>query len=491
MESFLNRYRNITVLLLVIFGQLVLLAVQVKNDQDVRVIRVWAVTTVTPVARVVEFFRGGSIGFVRHYLLLHDATEENRKLRQEVGKLRLENNTLRNELATAERAKALQVFQAHTPSKMVAANIIGVAPGSNSKVVLVNRGSAEGVMRGMAVVTPDGIVGKVIAAYPTASEVMLVTDPEFAAGVISQKTQARGTLKGQGTPMCKVDYVPFEEKVEAGEWFYTSGDDRIFPRGFAVGIAKVARPAQPFKEILVEPSALQHGSVEDVLIIVQGAHQAIPETPPVSQPVYIAPAPPAQQTTEQPGNAAPQSGTAAPPTGTEADKLRSIYKSVGDAQNHNFGEGPPGSKPPDFTKLPSSPLPPPPPKSAAPTAKGADTKSGPAPAVSAPKGRSGGNPPDRSGPAPTPPAPAQKGVDTKSGPAPTAPAQKGRSGGNPPDRSGPASTPSAPAQKGTDTKSGPAPTSPAPKGRSGGNPADKSGPAPTPPAQKGPGGLPR
>ena len=63
--------------------------------------------------------------------------------------------------------------------------------------------------------------------------------------MVSQKSQVRGTLKGQGTPLCKVDYVPFEEKVEAGEWFYTSGDDRIFPRGFPVGVAKVgaARPA--------------------------------------------------------------------------------------------------------------------------------------------------------------------------------------------------------------------------------------------------------
>lgn len=353
MESFLNRYRNITVLLLVIFAQLVLLAVQVKNDQDVRMIRVWAVTTVTPVARVAEWFRGGSIGFLRNYILMHDASEENRKLRDEVGRLRIENNFLRNELATAERAKALQVFQAHTQSKMLAANVIGTGAGVNSKVVLINRGTPDGVMRGMAVVTPDGIVGKVIAAYPTASEVMLITDPEFAAGVVSQKNQARGTLKGQGAPMCKVDYIPSDEKVEPGEWFYTSGDDRIFPRGFQVGIVKAVRPGQPFKEIWVEPSALQHG-LEDVLIILDPVHQAIPETPPSNQPVFIAPAPPQSQTAaDSAATAGPQT---APSSGTEADKLRAIYKSVGDAQNHNYGEGPPGTKPPDFTHLPSSPL---------------------------------------------------------------------------------------------------------------------------------------
>ena len=109
----------------------------------------------------------------------------------------------------------------------------------------------------MAVVTPDGIVGKVIAAYPTASEVMLITDPEFAAGVVSQKNHVRGTLKGQGQATCKVDYVPSEEKVEVGEMFYTSGDDRMFPKGFPVGVVRVVRASSPYQEILVEPSGLR------------------------------------------------------------------------------------------------------------------------------------------------------------------------------------------------------------------------------------------
>ncbi|HEY1337542.1 MAG TPA: rod shape-determining protein MreC [Bryobacteraceae bacterium] len=362
MESFLNRYRNITVLLLVIFAQLVLLALQVKNDQNVRMIRVWAVTAVTPAARVVEFFRGGGVGFVQNYILLHDTHDENRKLKAEVDRLKIENIFLKNELNTADRAKALMVFQAHTPSKMVAANVISTGAGSNSKVVYINRGTAEGVMRGMAVVTPDGIVGKVIAAYPTASEVALITDADFAAGVISQKNGVRGTLKGQGTPICKVDYVPFEDKVEVGDWFYTSGDDRIFPRGFPVGVVKAVRQGQSFKEILVDPSGLQHG-VEDVLVLTQAVHQDIPDTPPTSQPVYIAPPPPG--TTQQTDGSQPVQPQQPQGPNTEADKLRATYKALGDAQNHNFGEGAPGAKPANFNiKLPTGqglqppPLPP-------------------------------------------------------------------------------------------------------------------------------------
>jgi rod shape-determining protein MreC len=346
MESLLNRYRNITVLLLVIFAQLVLLAVQVKNDRDVPLMRVWAVSAVMPVARAAEMLRGSSLGLVRNYILLRDANDENRKLQEELGRLKLENNFLKNELNTADRAKALSVFQAHTASKTLAANVIGTSAGPDSKLVFVDRGSVAGVERGMAVLTPDGIVGKIVAAYPTASEVLLITDPDFAAGVIGQTSQARGTLKGNGTPVCKVDYVTADKKVKGGEWFYTSGDDRIFPRGFPVGVVQSVRRAQPFQEILLEPSGLQHG-LDDVLIVLEGVHQKIPENAVAGGPVYMAPPAPGSQPADEQANSQPNN------PGTEADKLRARYKAIGQAEGHTFGEGLPGSKPPDFNiKLP-------------------------------------------------------------------------------------------------------------------------------------------
>ena len=89
----------------------------------------------------------------------------------------------------------------------------------------------------MAVVTPDGIVGKVTAEYPLASQVLLVTDPTFAVGVESQKGHIHGTLQcGNGTNSL-VNFDPERGKNPAGEWFYTSGEDRIFPSGFPVGTA--------------------------------------------------------------------------------------------------------------------------------------------------------------------------------------------------------------------------------------------------------------
>jgi rod shape-determining protein MreC len=346
MDFFLSRYRHLTMLLIVITAQLVLIAYQVKTNNDIPLIRVWAVTAVTPVEQALELVRHYTWGFVEDYFVLLGVRSQNEKLRTENGRLKIENNYLKSELSTADRARALSVFQARSPSKTVAARVIGNGTGANSKVVFVDRGSTSGVESGMAVVTPDGIVGKVVDAYPTSSLVMLITDPTFAAGVVSQKNRVHGTLKGLGHAECLVDYVQNEEHVDIGEWFYTSGDDRIFPKGFPVGQVTAAPNGKTFKEIYVSPGGMQ-GGVEEVLIVLQGVHQEVPGGE-IASPAYtILPAPTnaAAQTPE----GAPQPGALA----TDADRLRAIYKDVGVEQKHTFGEGPPGTKPPDFTKIPS------------------------------------------------------------------------------------------------------------------------------------------
>ncbi len=353
MESPLNRYRSFTVLVLAIFAQLLLLAVQVKNDQNVSVIRSWTVTAVSPVARILEWGRHSSVGFIRNYVLLRDAGEENRGLHSEVDRLKVENVFLKNELNLADRAKALETFAARIPSRTVAATVFASAAGSDSNAVLVDRGSVSGVERGMGVVTPDGIVGKVLKVYAMSSMVGLINDQDFAAGVVTQNGQVRGVLKGQGKPMCKVDYVPFEDKIAAGDVLFTSGDDHIFPRGFPVGVVKSVRNGQPFKEIWAEPSGLRRGVPEDVLIIVEGVHQDIPEAP-ANQTVYINPSPPPSAQPEE--NASPAAA------GTEADRARAQAKAISESQGHPFGSG--DGKIPDFNA--KNPLPP------APSAPGAD-----------------------------------------------------------------------------------------------------------------------
>lgn len=345
MEALLNRYRNLSVLVVVVVAQLLLLAWQVKTSQDVRLIRVWAISTVTPVAGIVEAVRRNTIGFLEDYFILLDVREQNRKLRDENSKLKMENTFYRTELATADRARALTAFQSRTPSRTVAARVTGNSTVSTARCVFIDRGSASGIEKGMAVVTPDGIVGKVIAVYPLASQVLLVTDATFSVGVESQRGHLRGTLNCRSGSDCTVDYVQNEEHVDKGEVFYTSGEDRVFPKGFPVGVVSSAKPGNLMKEIHLTLSGAPAGA-EEVLVVLEGTHQKIPDAPVQSTgPTRLLPPPPADVT-----NAPPDVRLQ-----TEADKIKQRYVDIGKQQNHEFGGV--GSNLPNFNpgtaKLPA------------------------------------------------------------------------------------------------------------------------------------------
>src|SRR5580698_2694538 len=138
MGSVFHRYRNIIVLLIVIFAQLILLAWQTKSDNDVPMVRVWAVTAVAPVASAIEGFRNATTGFFSNYFELRNAREQSRKLRTEGERLRVENQLLKNDLGSAQRAESLAGFQARNPSKMIGARVIAATPGTGTRSVLID-----------------------------------------------------------------------------------------------------------------------------------------------------------------------------------------------------------------------------------------------------------------------------------------------------------------------------------------------------------------
>lgn len=340
MEALLSRFRNLTVLILVVLVQLIYLGYQVKTNRDERLIRVWAVTAVTPMAGVVEAVRQNTIGFLQDYFILLDVREQNRKLKADNDRLRMQNVYYRNQLATAEHARALILFQAQSPSKTIAARVIGNSTVASAKAVFIDRGSTSGIEKGMAVVTPEGIVGKVVAVYPLVSQVLLVTDPTFKVGVESQKGHVHGVLDC-ASGKCKVEQIQNEEKVDKNEWFYTSGEDRIFPKGFPVGKVVSSDPGQGMRDISLNLSGAP-GGVEEVLVVLQGVHQAIPNTPVEEETAASMPPPPPDDETGKP-EVKPQ---------TQADKIVQHYQELGKDQNHVYGGV--GSNLPNFNVKPGA-----------------------------------------------------------------------------------------------------------------------------------------
>jgi rod shape-determining protein MreC len=349
METLFTRYRNLTVLLIVVVAQLLFLAYQVKANKDDRLIRIWAVSAVTPMAGGVEALRHNTIGFLQDYFILLDVRDQNRKLKADNDRLRMDNIYYRNQLSTAEHAQALTAFQAQTKSKTIAARVVGNSTVATAKAVFVDRGSTSGIQRGMAVVTPEGIVGKVIAVYPLVSQVLLVTDPTFKVGIESQKNHVHGILNC-GSGHCVVEQVQDEDKLDVGEWFYTSGEDRVFPRGFPVGTVISSQPGgtgQGMRDVKLSLSA-QPGGAEAVLVVLDGIHQEIPANPPTNLATNAVTLPLPPQDKDGTSN-----GSAVEQIQTDADKVVMKYQAIGKEENHVYGAI--GSAVPDFNPKPAPP----------------------------------------------------------------------------------------------------------------------------------------
>lgn len=248
-------------------AQVLLLAFQVKREHDVRLLRYWAVEIVTPGERAATwtFSKAGAIWY--GYLALHSARAENERLRQEVGALRLRNRELESQATEAQRLSALLNFRdAHAEAPMLAAQVIGASADPASHTLFINRGERDRVRRNQPVITPDGIVGKIVEVFPATAQVLLISDKDSGVGALLADTRTHGVVKGTGAPDPALDYVVNDEKVHPGEVILTSGEDRIFPKGLLVGTVADEKPGNPFQVIHVSTAA-RLDRLEDVLVL--------------------------------------------------------------------------------------------------------------------------------------------------------------------------------------------------------------------------------
>jgi rod shape-determining protein MreC len=272
MENLISRYRNVTILVVVLFAQVLGLAVQVRRsaqDESTRLIRVWAVGAVTPLEKGIVWCQSSLSGLWHNYFYLRGVRQENRELKQEIERLRIEQVRLNQDAEQARRLQALLGFREQFISKTLAAQVIGSSGSEQSRSIYIDKGSRDGIKPDMAVITADGVVGKVLRTFRSTSQVLLVNDQTSGVGAILEKSRLQGVLRG--TPLGEVvlEKVMSDEAVQPGERVLTSGGDQIFPKGLPVGIVtKVSPGAELFLNIRVKPSA-DLSRLEEVLVITQ------------------------------------------------------------------------------------------------------------------------------------------------------------------------------------------------------------------------------
>lgn len=288
-----SRIRPITLLAAALVAQVFLLAFQIRRaGTDVRLIREWTVLVVTPFQRAGTYVYDGIRGTWATYVDLRHARQENEQLRAELSSLKLRAHQLESRAAEAARLTGLLEFRnAHPEADLLIARVIGASAAGASKTIYINRGDKDGVRKNMGVITPDGVVGKVLDVYGETSQVLLITDRESGVGSLLATKRTQGVLRGTNDPDASLDYIINDEEVPAGELVFTSGQDRIFPKDLPVGSVVEVKKGNPFKQIRVRPAA-RLDRLEEVIVLKTRQELApSPEkaAPPVASTPVVAP----------------------------------------------------------------------------------------------------------------------------------------------------------------------------------------------------------
>ena len=277
MESLLGRYRNLTILVAVLFLQVLGLAVQVRRSPDAentRLIRRWAVDLVTPFERGLVWAQNSSNNLWHNYFFLRGVRAENRQLKEQIEQMRLEQVRVREDATQAHRLQSLLAFKEQFIAKTVPAQVIGSSGSDLSWSIYIDKGSNAGIARDMAVITSGGIVGKVLRVYPSTSLVLMINDQSSGVGAMLEKSRLQCVARGTPNGELILDRVMSDEQVIAGENVLSSGGDQIFPKGLPVGtVSRVGPGREMFLSIKVKPAA-DLSRLEEVLVVTEKQERA-------------------------------------------------------------------------------------------------------------------------------------------------------------------------------------------------------------------------
>lgn len=281
MLAFLKRFRELLLVVALLLFPAGTYIANAKQGRDLSSLDRFFLAASAPIAQAVDATIGGVVGVWNDYVALRGVHEENVRLRAELYRAKEEVNANREALLENDRLRGLLAFAQAGEGRLVAAPVVGVSP-THRKTITIAKGSGEGVAVGMAVVTDEGVVGKVIATYGAYAEVQLLVDANFAIAARVQRSRFRVTARGTGDEeLLRLDNALRTGDVEEGDILVTSGTDRVFPKGLPIGRVKALdrRPHGMYVGGEIAP-AVDVSGLEEVLVVVVPADR--PEEPAIS-----------------------------------------------------------------------------------------------------------------------------------------------------------------------------------------------------------------
>jgi len=209
-------------------------------------------------------------GTFQQYVFLINLEEENRMLKQKIAQLQEENHRIKEMKLTNERLRELLQFREKKSSSMIGAEVIGQDPSSWFKSVTIDKGERDGVKKGMAVISPAGVIGQILKTAPHYAIVLLLTDYNSAIDSVVQRTRAKAIVEGKGENQCQLKYLLRADEVAVGDVVVTSGLGGNFPKGLMIGeVRKVDKKGHGVFQYAELVPSVDLTQLEEVFVIME------------------------------------------------------------------------------------------------------------------------------------------------------------------------------------------------------------------------------
>jgi rod shape-determining protein MreC len=283
--SILKRFREPIFVIALLAVPFLLFFAKAKKGIELNRVDRAVIALLAPIERTITGTVFAVSDVFRGYIALRGVREENLRLRreglrarsveQQIVELRLENDRLRHLLDYTDK---------QAPTRLLVARVIAVGVSPHSHTLRIARGLEDGVVKGAAVISPDGIVGTVAQLTGGYADVQLIVSPLSAVAATSQRTRSRITVKGTGDmTRARLEYVPRTDDLQEGDVLITAGGSGFFPQGLHIGrVTNVGKkPVGLFLTAEVAP-AVDFSRLDEVEVVV--AAPAAPTLLPANEP---------------------------------------------------------------------------------------------------------------------------------------------------------------------------------------------------------------
>ena len=265
-----RRYTILAFIILLLLSTLIIMSLRVEQRKGIDFFDALLMEGSAPFQKASTFVIKSIRGVFQGYIFLIHLQKENGMLKQRIDELQKENHQMKEMALANERLEKLLQFREKNSQAMVAAEVIGQDPSSWFKSVTVDKGEKEGVRKGMAVISAEGVVGQILKTASHYSTVLLVTDYSSAIDSIIQRTRAKAIVEGRGENRCMLKYLLRTEDVNVGDIVVTSGLSGNFPKGLMVGeVRKVDKKGHGVFQYAELVPSVDLTRLEEILIITE------------------------------------------------------------------------------------------------------------------------------------------------------------------------------------------------------------------------------